>query len=679
MIRRRSLLTAAGLGALTVALPIPALATPRGLTPNVFVTVDHRGRVTATVPRPESGQGVRTVVTMLIAEELAVPLHTVRVEQAPGDTARYGIQGVGGSDSAPQLADPMRRAAATARCLLLTAAAQRWRVPTDECTAHNGAIHHRRKGKLHYADLVDAAAALDPTTVPVTLTPTDQWRVLGRHAHRVDARDIVTGRARYGIDTAPPDTLIAVVARPPWIGALPDRVDDTAARALPDVVDVLRLDPTTGAQGGIAVIARSTTAALAARAALDCTWTGGTPDADSRTWLADLTAALPTPPTAPSPLALQATYSLPLLAHAPMEPMNATVHARPDGVTAWVPTQDPGTLRTTLARLLDVPADTVHVEATLSGGAFGRRLDFDYVAEAAQCSRRTGAPVKILWTRDDDTRHDSYRPMSVHRLQATTDPTGLPTWRSHDVATWPLTVLPLSENPELVLANGNHHPYSVPGKPTVTIRPAPLRTGFWRSVYAGHFTYAEEVFLSALATRGGWNQVDLRTRLLAHQPRLLRVLDTADTHHRRPRPGHTLGVACHLEYGSAIAVIAEVDTRADHPRVRRVTAAVDVGTALHPSGIRAQVEGGVMDAVSTVLGARITVRQGHVVESSFRDYTWARIDDTPDIDVLIVPSDAPIGGAGELAYPPAAAAIAAAIADGTGTPVTGMPAHGPIG
>ncbi|GGP53057.1 xanthine dehydrogenase family protein molybdopterin-binding subunit [Saccharothrix coeruleofusca] len=679
MIGRRGFLAAAGLGALSVALPVPALASPTGLTPNVFVSVDRQGRVTATIPRPDSGQGVRTVVTMLIAEELAVPLHSVRVEQAPGDTARYGIQTVGGSTSVPQLADPMRRAAATARCLLLTAAAQRWRVPVDECTARDGVVHHRRKGKLPYSALVDDAAALDPTTVPVTLTPEDQWRVLGRHAHRVDARDIVTGRARYGIDTAPPGTLVAVVARPPWIGARLDTVDDTAARALPDVVDVLRLDPDTGSQGGVAVIARSTAAALAARAALKCTWTGGTPTADSRAWLTDLTAALPPAPTAPSPVALRATYSLPLLAHAPMEPMNATVHVRPDGATAWVPTQDPGNLRVTLARFLGVPTDTVRVEPTLTGGAFGRRFDFDYIAEAALCSRHTGAPVRVLWTRDDDTRHDSYRPMSVHRLQATTDATGLPTWRSHDIATWPLTVLPLPTDPSLVLVNGDHFSYSVPGTPTVVIKPAPLRTGFWRSVYAGHLAYAEEVFLSALATLGGWDQVELRKRLLTQQPRLLRVLDTAGEHHRRPRHGHTLGVACHAEYGSAIAVIAEVDARADQPRVRRVTAAVDVGRALHPSGLRAQVEGCVMDAVSTVLGAQITVREGRVVESSFRDYTWARIDRAPDIDVLIVPSDAPLGGAGELAFPPAAAAIAAAIADATGRPVTGMPSHSPVG
>ncbi|MFD4669822.1 molybdopterin cofactor-binding domain-containing protein [Lentzea sp. NPDC058450] len=675
MISRRTLLRGAGVGALTVAVPVPALAAG-GLVPNVFVRLDDAGRITATVPRPDSGQGVRTVVALMVAEELAVEVGDVALEQAPGDPAKFGSQAVSNSTSVRQLSTPIRTAAATARCLLVAAAAQRWKVPVEECTAKDGAVCHPRRGRLPYRALVRGAAALDPATVPVTLTPQDRWRLLGKtRAGRVDARTISTGRVRYGIDSRPPDGLVAVVARPPWIGAVPDTIDDTATRALPGVVDVLTLAAPAEGQGGVAVVARSTYQALKARDSLRITWRGGTPAADSRAWLADLHAALP----AQSPITgLQRTFEMPLLAHAPMEPMNATADVRSDGVTIWVPTQDPGRIQTLVATQLGLPAASVRVEAVASGGAFGRRIETDPVQEAVACSRRVGAPVQVLWTRADDMRNDSYRPMSVHRLTAELGPDGMPVRRAHEVVTWPLTVLPIFNNPALIKASGDHFPYAVPGEVTVAVRPAPLRTGFWRSVYSGQFAYAEENFLSEIGRRGGFDQVALRRTLLPANSRLQKVLTVAADRARwstPPAPGTTRGVACLEEYGSAIAVIAvaEPSTR----RVLRVHAAVDVGVALHPSGVRAQVEGCVSDALSTVLGAQITVRDGHVVESSFGDFKWARITQSPDIDVVIVPSDAPLGGLGELAYPPAASAIAAALSGDT--PVTGMPIGTDVG
>ncbi|ONI80383.1 hypothetical protein ALI22I_44440 [Saccharothrix sp. ALI-22-I] len=666
MISRRAFLG----GVLVVSVPLPAHAAT-GFTPNVFVRLDARGRITVTVPRPETGQGVRTTVALLVAEELAVGLDDVRLEQAYGDTARFGSQLVANSFSARQLTQPMRTAAATARCLLVAAAAQRWGVPSEECTARDGAVRHGHR-VLRYGSLVRDAAALDPATVPVTLTPPERWRLLGRtRAGRVDAKAIVTGKARYGIDTRPAGALVAAVLRPQWIGALVDTLDDSAARAVPGVVAVTALDPATSGQGGVAVIARSIPEALRGREALRVTWRGGTPTADSRVWLAELETALPAVPAAPGPVAFEAVYRLPLLAHAPMEPMNATAHVTATGLTVWTPTQDPGGLRASLARQFELDPANVRVEPTLAGGAFGRRIEPDPVLEAIACSRVAGAPVSVLWTRDDDMRHDSYRPMSVHRLSAVVDAAGVPTWRAHGIATWPLNVLPFFNDPAIVKLNGDHFPYTVPGAVDVTLRPAPLRTGFWRAVYAGHFLYAEENFLSALGQRAGLDQVDLRRRLLPADSRLRRVLDAAAARAGHVRPGFTRGVACHHDYGSVIAVIAD----SSDGEVRRVTAAVDVGSALHPSGVRAQVEGGVMDAVSTVSGAQITVREGRVVQSSFRDYAWARIDRAPDIDVVIVPSDAPIGGLGELAYPPAAAAIAFA----SGQPVTGMPVGVDVG
>ncbi|GAA4712052.1 molybdopterin cofactor-binding domain-containing protein [Phytohabitans rumicis] len=674
MITRRSFLTA---GALVVAVPVgtaagPASAAPGtelpDLAPTVFVRVDHHGRVVATVPKPDTGQGVRTMAAVLVAEELAVEVADVTLEQALGNTARYGSQSVGNSMSSRHITQPLRTASATARCLLVAAAAARWQVPVAECVARRGRVEHPRRRPLRYRELVGDAAAIDPATVPVTLTPPDQWRLIGRTpAGRADARAIVTGRARYGAESAPPGSLIAVVARPAWIGARVDTVDHAAALAVVGVVAVVRLTPPGDGQGGVAVVATSTAAALRGRDALRVTWTGGNPTADSRAWLADLETALP--PLTGTPDVLR-VFRLPLLAHAPMEPMNATAHVTASEVRVWAPVQNPGGLRTQLAAQLGRPEAEVTVTPTLAGGAFGRRIEIDPVQEAVACSRTVGRPVTVRWTRDDDTRHDSYRPMSVHRLGATLGPDGVPTGRVHHVATWPLTVSAPFSNPAVVRASGDHFPYAVPGEVSVTLRPAPLRTGFWRSVYAGQFAYAEECFLGEIARRGGHDQVDLRRRLLPAPSRLRAVLDAAAVRAPAPDAGQSRGVACHFEYDSAIAVIVTADPAAR--KVLRVTAAVDVGVPIHPSGVVAQVEGTVIDALSTVLGAQITVRDGAVVQSSFRDYAWARITDCPEIDVVLVRSDAPIGGLGELAYPPAAAAIATALA-GSGEPVTGMP------
>ncbi|AXB42833.1 xanthine dehydrogenase family protein molybdopterin-binding subunit [Amycolatopsis albispora] len=679
MISRRGFLAGAGAAALLVAIPVPAVgqsaqsAQSAEFTPSVFVRIGADGRIEVTVPRPDTGQGVRTVALLLVAEELSVAPEHLVVHQAPGDTARYGSQLVAGSQSVQLLIGPLRTAGATARCLLLTAAARRWQVPVAQCRARDGYVWHDQHGRLSYAELVADAAAIDPATVPVTLTPRAEWRFLGKEATRIDAADIVTGRARFGIDVREPGTRFAVVRRAEWIGATVATVDDTAARAVPGVLDVIRLDPAAGTQGGVAVIADSTAAALAGREALVVGWTGGSPQADSRAWLAGLASAVPAPPRAPGPVGLDLTYHLPLLAHAPMEPLNATAHLPGDGtLTIHAPTQDPGGMRDQLAQLLKLDRAAVTVHATLAGGAFGRRFELDFVLEAVACSRVTGKPVKLLWTRDDDTQHDSYRPMSVHRLTAVLARDGVPRWRSHGVATWPLTTAPFSNNPELVLLSGDQFPYRVPGKPSVVLKPSPLRTGFWRSVYAGPFVFAEECFLSAAGHRAGLDQVELRRRLLPSDSRLRRVLDAAASQ-APPPAGVVRGVACHLDYGSAIAVLADVRDLGGTPVVSRVTAAVDVGIALHPSGVRAQVEGGVMDAVSTVFGAQITVRDGRVVQSSFRDYAWARIDRAPEIDVVIVDSGEAPGGLGELAYPPASAAIASAVAALTGVPVHGMP------
>jgi isoquinoline 1-oxidoreductase beta subunit len=596
---------------------------------NPFVRIDpESGRITVTVPVPDTGQGVRTAVAMMVAEELKVPVGSLQIEQADGDPETYGSQTSANSNTMQRVHEPVRTAAATVRHQLVKAAAQRWQVSEEECSAENGFVRHADK-RFSYQELATEAERLTPSDV--VLTPREQWRVLGNPAiKRVDQDAIVTGRLAYAVDQ--PADLVAVIARPPWIGATPTGFDATDVRD----AEVVQLDD------GIAVLARDTYTAIRGRERLRTTWAGGTPDADSDEWLAELVAALPEGKTPPGDF-VEKIYVTPMLAHAPLEPPTATAKATDTEVTLWAPTQAPDRVRT----LLEEDFETVRVIPTRAGGAFGRKFEVDFVLEAVQLARHTGKTVKVLWTRDDDMRHDSYRPLSVHRIRATVNDEGLPTWRDHAVSTWPLSaLLEVTSNPHVMKMMANKYPYAVDGEVHFAMVKPPIRTGFWRGVYAGQSVYAEEMFLSGLDSE--LNQLERRLKLLTDR-RVRKTLEAAAEAH----DGEPQAVACHGDYGSVVAVIAE--TRRDGRT--KITAAVDVGPALHPSGVRQQVEGAIMDAISVTRGARITVKQGKVVQKSFGDYPWARIGDTPEITVVVVASDAPVGGLGELAYPAAAAAL----------------------
>jgi isoquinoline 1-oxidoreductase beta subunit len=597
---------------------------------NPFVHVDAEGRITVTVPVPDTGQGVRTAVAMMVAEELRVPVESLVIEQAEGDPDTYGPQISANSNTMQRLHEPIRTAAATVRHQLVEAAARRWQVAVDECRAGNGFVH-RGDDRLSYGELAEEAATLTPSEV--VLTPRDEWRVLGNPAvKRVDQHAIVTGKLAYAIDQ--PADLVAVVARPPWIGATPTGFDASNVRN----AEVVQLD------NGFAVLAGDTYTAVKARENLGTSWEGGFPDADSDRWLAELEAALPEGRTPPAGDYVEKIFVTPMLAHAPMEPPTATAKVTGDEVTLWAPTQAPDRVR----KLLEEDFATVRVIPTRAGGAFGRKFETDFVMEAVQLARHTGRTVKVLWTRDDDMRHDSYRPLSVHRIRATVNDEGLPVWRDHAVSTWPLSsLLDVTSNPEVMkMMSAGKYPYDVEGECHFAVLRPPIRTGFWRSVYAGQLVYADEMFLSGLDTPH--DQLERRLRLVTDR-RVGKTLEAAAEAH----DGEPQAVACHRDYGSVVAVIAE--TR--HDGRTKITAAVDVGPALHPSGVRQQVEGAIMDALSVARGARITVKHGKVVQKSFGDYPWARIGDTPEITTVVVASDAPVGGLGELAYPAAAAAL----------------------
>ncbi len=426
---RRAFLATTGGAALVVAVAPGAEGATGGdaavFEPNLYLRVEQDGGVVVTVPRSELGQGVRTSLAMLVAEELAVSFAAVRVRTANADP-RYGGQFTAGSTSVRLLFVPLREAGATGRALLVRAAALRWGVPDAECRAEQGWVRHPERGRLHYGQLLSDAAALDPATVPVSLLPPEEWRIIGRPVRRVDTADVVTGRARYGIDVTRPDGLVAVLARPPVIGATVESVDDAAALAVPGVVRVVPLP------SGVAVLGRDTATALRGRERLVVRWRGGDSAASSERWLDALAAAVPAPPPAPAGTPFSASFRMPMLAHACMEPMNTTAHVTADGsVHVWAPTQVPEFVRQQAVALTGADPARVTVEVTLSGGGFGRRAETDVTEEAIRLSALVHRPVKVLWTRDDDTRHGSVRPASAHTLHAVLDESGVPVWRHH--------------------------------------------------------------------------------------------------------------------------------------------------------------------------------------------------------------------------------------------------------
>jgi len=676
---RRAVLGAAG-GALvlTVSVADEAMSMSErqaSFTPNVYIELLPDGVTQLTVPRTEIGQGVRTSLAMLLAEELAVPFSTVRVRIADLDV-RYGSQMTAGSLSVRSLFDPLRRAGATARAVLIAAAARRWGVSPDSCYAVDGQVRHPQRGSLPYQSLLAEAATIDPSTVPVRLLPREQWRILGRPQRRVDTHDVVTGALRYGMDLQIPGTLVAVVARPPTLDATVASVDDRAARAVPGVRNVVTIP------SGVAVIATDTATALRARDLLTITWNQPRLNADSRTWRQELMAAAPEPTQIPSGgEVFRATYQMPMLACSPMEPSNATAHVRPDGtVEIWTGSQNPADARDRAVATTGRPSSRITVHVMPTGGGFGGKL-FDRAAEeAVRLSAVTGTPVRVMWTRQDETRHCLARPASAHTMVAVLDGSGTPIWRHHGVATWPLTVMPFL-NEQFILQDGNHFPYSVPGNVRLALCPAPLPTGFFRSVYSGQFVPAEELFLTAVAHRRGRDPLQLRLDLLrnSEQARLRRCIEEvaeAAVWRNVVGTGRGMGIGCMDNYGSRIAVIADVSVSpTDGLRVHRLFVAVDVGVVVNPLGVEAQVQGAAVDAISIAAGAQLTVRQGAIEQSSFRDYPWLRMDRMPEIQVTIVePGEStPVGGVGELALPATLAAVGGAVHAATGVAPTGIP------
>lgn len=681
--------------------------------PNAWVRVDTDGTVRVVVDRSEMGQGVATALPMLVAEELEADWASVRFEQAPAHPAyanrlTQGTQTTGGSTAVMNGWLPLRQAGAAARTMLVQSAATRWGVDPAACRAERGRVHHDASGRsLGFGELAAEAARL-PVPERVSLKDPSQWRLIGTPVPRLDVPDMVLGVPAFAGDVRVPGMLVAVVARCPVHGGTVASLDDAAAKALPGVRAVLRVS------GGVAVVGDDFWAAKRGRDALVVRWDEGAgASRDSAQLRAELLALAQAAPTAvprrdgdaDAALAgavttVQAQYETPYLAHATMEPMVCAADVRPDGVTVWAPTQFQwapkmfgGGAHGVAARVAGVAADRVVIHTTRLGGGFGRRAEMDFIVDAVEVSKGVGAPVRVVWTREDDIRHDWYRPHTLHLLDGAVAADGTPVAWRHRIAAPSILARYLPSWIPTFVANrigllrkgadgtsveaADNLPYAIPNLQVSWHRADPgVPIGFWRSVGHSQNGFVVECFIDELAKRAGRDPVDFRRGLLQAHPRHLAVLElaAAEAGWGTPPPaGRARGVAVVASFGSYVAQVAEVSVTDGAVRVHRVTCAVDCGQVVNPDIVAAQVEGGVAFGLTAALRGEITLARGRVVQGNFHDYPLLRIDEMPEVTVHLVRSTEPPGGVGEIAVPPIAPAVANAVSALTGTRIRALP------
>jgi isoquinoline 1-oxidoreductase beta subunit len=663
---------------------------------NPFIRIPQSGRIELIMPSAEMGQGVYLGLSTLLAEELEVTLDQIVAVAAPADPARYahpilGDQITGGSVTIRGYWEPMRRAGATARLMLIAAAARAWDVPAGDCRAEAGEVVHDQSGRrLAYGALVQGAAAM-PVPQDVTLKPASAFRLIGKPARRIDTQAKVDGTALFGLDARPDGVRYAAIAICPTFGGTLRSVDDTEAMQVKGVRQVVTLSD------AVAVIADHTGAARKGLAALKVSWDRGanatldTRELDRRAEAAlagDILLAHDHGDVDVAEAAhaggVDAVYRLPILPHTAMEPMNCTVHVRQDACDIWVGTQVAGRARQVAADLTGLPVESVTVHNHLLGGGFGRRLDHDGVIMAVRVAMKVDGPVQVVWSREEDIRHDSYRYLNLSRINIRLGSDGLPTaWRHRVVG--PAVMdrflkLLFKDGIDLDIIDTAEGPYEIPNKRVEFARheaPAGMLTGNWRGVGATRNAPAVEGGIDEAAFLAGVDPVAYRRRLLAGNPRLLNVLDLAAERAGwggGTSPDRGRGVALLSAFGSYAATVAEVHVDARGTlRIERFVVAVDCGQVINPGIIRQQVESGVIYGLSATLHGRLTMEQGAIVEGNFDDQPVLRMDACPPIEVHVVDSTEPPGGVGELATPGVAPALLNAIFAATGERLRTLP------
>lgn len=675
---------------------LPAHAGSTSWEPSAVLRIGADGRITMTMPYVEMGQGTYTSVPMLIAEELEVELHDIVLEHAGADDKRYmnpalGFQVTGGSTTMRAAWMPMRQAGAAARMLLVQAAAQRWQVDPAGCLARSGVVMHPASGrKLAYGALVDAASALPlPAPQSITLKQPADFRLIGKPVRRLDTAAKLDGSARYGIDVQLPGMKVAALAITPTLGGRLDGVDEAAALRVRGVRQVVRLDDC------VAVVADHYGAAQKGLLAARPTWRAG-PHADLSTdaIVADMRRASdkgaarvrsegdPEARIGGAAKVLEATYELPFLAHAAMEPMNCTVHVTPGHCEVWTGTQVMTLARAVAAKVTGLSQDQVTVHNFLLGGGFGRRLEIDGIERAVRIATQVKHPVKVIYSRQDDIRHDMYRPYWFDRLRAGLDAQGMPVaWFHHLTGSSVLgRFLPPAFKDgydEETLDGAERPPYSFPAiRVDYTRHEPPLPTAFWRGVGPTHNVFVVESFIDELAFAAGIDPLQYRLSLLQDNPRARKVLEVAarEALWRGPRDGKTgRGLSVQFAFGTYMAMVVDVKVEQGEVKVERVVCALDCGVVINPDTVQAQVEGAVIFGISGALWGQITLRNGRVEQGNFDDYRVLRMNETPRIETHIVASQDAPGGMGEPGTSGVMPALANAVHAATGIRIRKLP------
>jgi isoquinoline 1-oxidoreductase beta subunit len=665
--------------------------------PNAFVRIGTDESVTVVVAHSEMGQGPYTSIPMAVAEELDADWSKVRFEAAPVDPAYnhsvYGIQMTGGSSSTWSEWERVRKAGAAARMMLIAAAAEGWKVEPAACRAEDGWVIHAASGrKESYGKLAERASKLKPPENVVLKDPKD-YKIVGKPTRRLDTPDKTNGKAVFGLDVAVPGMLVAVVARPPVFGGKVKRFDAEKAKAVAGVRHVVEIER------GVAVVADGFWPAKRGREVLEVEWDEGPlAKLDSRAQgeeyaeLAkkpgvvarkegDAAAALEK-----AAKKLEAVYDLPYLAHATMEPMNCTADVRPDRCEVWTGTQFQTADRNAAARDAGLKPEQVQLHTTFLGGGFGRRAvpDNHFVREAVQTSKAVKAPVKVVWTREDDMRGGFYRPRAYHAVSAGLDADGAPTaWRQRIVcqsilAGTPFEALIKDGVDESAVEGAKDNPYDIPNL-LVDWQQAPggVPTLWWRSVGHSHTAFVVETFLDELAHAAGKDPFEYRRGLLGKMPRHKRVLEFVAEKagwEKPPPEGRGRGIALHESFGSYVAHVVEASiSKEGRLRVHRVVAAIDCGPVVNPDTIKAQLEGGAVFGLTAALYGEITFEKGRVKQRNFHDYPMLRMHEMPEVEAHIVSSTEKMGGVGEPGVPPAAPALANAIFALTGKRIRRLP------
>jgi isoquinoline 1-oxidoreductase subunit beta len=688
--------------------------------PSAYLRITPDNFVRLWITRSEMGQGVRTTLPMMLNEELDADWAQIRYEQAMPGGRFNGIRlRTSGSGSTVGTYAALRKAGATAREMLIAAAAEKWNVEPSACRAENGTVIHIRSGrKSSYGELAEAAARQKVPENPPLKAPQD-FRLIGKRRKRTDGVPIVTGQAIFGMDVRIPGMLYAVMARCPYVGGKVMSFDASKALAVVGVRHVVPIN--SGIHRGVAVVADHTWAAMRGREALHVEWDRGpNADFDSDRFLKQMEDALAQPKDgyfvrgdgdAPKAIksatkTLEATYEFPFQAHAPLETMNCVADVRADSCESWVPTQAPEVALSSTAKLLGLPEDSVKVHITLLGGGFGRRLFADYVPETVELSRAIGKPVQLVWTRDDDMRYGFFHPADIEHVAGGLDAEGRPVaWIQRSIGS-NLSMFGLPDekaraNPQLYFNDGSpwgsfDNPYNFPHlKADFIPLNSPVPTGPWRAVEYPPTVFARESFIDEMAHAAGKDPLEFRLLLL--QPgdvlklgdakidrgRLIRVLQLVGEKAEWKRSlGHSdnrvhgRGIACNVyDQDCYIAQVAEVSIgRQSHDiRVHRVVCAVDCGLVVNPAGLEGQAESGIIWGLSATLHGRIDFKNGTAVQGSFSDFEVIRMNESPAVETYIVPSELPPGGFGETAVPPIAPAVANAIFAATGHRLRRLP------